>query len=296
MVPINTDGRQHSGKVFVFQIPAHLGKRVFNRTMFGRSGIVRVQTAPRAYPVTKETASCLNRGTNRSQATHCREGISTHICPLNSSKAYCRLLDNIDSSCITLNLSTKSDRLGYSSVAADWTICNSSSTVHVVNQTITYQLLDNGNCTNGTTTFPRAVGNVTRFDRKRKFKAYSLVKVTLTVQTKTKNLTKYDEIRSKSTAPTGEPTNIEATRDRRLNTLSFSWEDPICKKRNGNITHFSYVLYRSNSRIVKNDDVVNGTRTVKFNGLSRSERFSFDVRAHTDSGPGPYSDPYEGFF
>lgn len=109
-----------------------------------------------------------------------------------------------DSSYITLNLSTNSDRLGYSSVAADWTICNSSSTVHVVNQTITYQILDRGNCTNGkefkTITFPpRALGNVKRSHRKRKLKAYSLVKVTLTVQTKTKNLTKYGEIRSKST-------------------------------------------------------------------------------------------------
>lgn len=93
MVPINTDGRQHSGKVFVFQIPALLGKRVFKRTMFGRSGIVRVETAPRLgdrsnrkCPVTKEGASCLNRGTDRSQET---------LCPLISRKAYCLILDDI---------------------------------------------------------------------------------------------------------------------------------------------------------------------------------------------------------
>ncbi|XP_072172636.1 receptor-type tyrosine-protein phosphatase S-like [Diadema setosum] len=82
-------------------------------------------------------------------------------------------------------------------------------------------------------------------------------------------------------APSGPPTQVEAITIKKR-SLTFSWEEPVCGKRNGPITHYDYILYDWTGAMVASGSQPSGSTEKKFSNLTPYSYYSVSLRARND--------------
>ena len=87
-------------------------------------------------------------------------------------------------------------------------------------------------------------------------------------------------------APSGPPSNINLIVVTST-SVTFSWSEPACGQRNGQIVLYSYMLINEAGAVITNDETK--STGVSFNNLEPFTSYSFKVSARTQSAFGPTS-------
>ncbi|XP_071512153.1 receptor-type tyrosine-protein phosphatase T-like, partial [Diadema antillarum] len=88
-------------------------------------------------------------------------------------------------------------------------------------------------------------------------------------------------------SPSGPPTQVEAITIKKR-SLMFSWEEPVCGKRNGPITHYDYILYDWTGAMVASGSQPSLSTEKKFSNLTPYSYYSVSLRARNDDLAGEY--------
>ena len=89
-------------------------------------------------------------------------------------------------------------------------------------------------------------------------------------------------------APGGPPTDVYiAKKSATNNSVTLSWNKPLCTERNGNITGYEFsLLVKKTSSFVVNNMMTSDT-TVSFDNLTPVTEYLFIISAKTKVGSGP---------
>ncbi|XP_072025795.1 uncharacterized protein [Amphiura filiformis] len=90
---------------------------------------------------------------------------------------------------------------------------------------------------------------------------------------------------TKETEPSGTPTDIKATSTN--TTITLSWNQPLCTERNGNITSYTYDIFKTESSAFIAEDVVTSDTSIIVNNLETATEYSLIILANTKIGAGP---------
>lgn len=186
-----------------------------------------------------------------------------------------------------IKLSSISTEDGHASIFAEWS-CGESMhpCLDVEEQSITFHQLDWDRCGIAPTVpFQAVLDNMTRVYTNPRFHANSLYNVTVTIKTPTRIYQQWNQIRTETSRPTGEPYNLRSVyKSRRRHLSIFRWDKPICGHRNGRIIGFDYVIQRS-SRPEQRGRTFRNYRLLT--SLNDNEMHSLQIRAVTEKGNGP---------
>ena len=69
--------------------------------------------------------------------------------------------------------------------------------------------------------------------------------------------------------------------------MTLTWNKPLCTKRNGNITGYTYSFQKTGSSTYVVKDQITADEIITFTDLSASTEYTFSISANTRIGNGP---------
>lgn len=189
---------------------------------------------------------------------------------------------------VNLTVTTSAVTPGNSRLIVTWQLIDLSD---VTQQQITLHQLDNDNCSFSLDMAPREYVLQTgeREQIFRNLSPNSRYKITYFARTPEKSYTLSKDTRTAETEPTESPSNL--TYDVQGNKVTYTWDEPLCGKRNGEIVRYEYAASRESDGLEITGKWKYGR--LVFNPLPDGLQF-FKVRACSKAGCGPYAEERGG--